>query len=686
MPTLFEPPAGGDTSPPPDDLRGLLKRFFGFDRFRPFQETVCRALVGGDNALLVMPTGAGKSLCYQLPALALGGTALVISPLIALMEDQVAALRERGLRAERIHSGRDRAESREVCRDYLAGKLDFLFVAPERLGVPGFTEFLVRRTPALIAVDEAHCISQWGHDFRPDYRKLGERLTGLRGTPLIAMTATATPLVQRDILQQLGLPDARSFIHGFRRDNIAIEFVEMNPGGRSAAMLRLLSESAMRPAIVYAPTRKQADRMSAEMSLRFPTAAYHAGMPATQRDSVQAGFLSGRFEVVVATIAFGMGIDKPDVRTVIHAALPASVEGYYQEIGRAGRDGLPSRALLLHAWVDRRTHEFFLKRDYPEPAEVQRVFGVLDATPRDPAEIAARGGLERDAVETALEKLWIHGGATFGGDQRVCRGDAGWERPYVLQRQHKVGQLDLVSALTRGHGCRMVHLVRHFGDREDSGAACGCCDVCAPETTLLLRREPAQDFEIVAMERILDTLSRQDDQPTGRLHRELFDKQVDRTQFEAFLTALSRAGKVSVYDDAFEKDGEAIRYQRVRLTADGTASKDCTEIALIRPPAVATRSKKRRRKKGGADEKLPEAPAELVEALTRWRLDEARRRAAPAFTILNNATLERIAALRPDSDEELLRIKGIGPALARRHGGAILEIVARVSPTSSSDV
>ena len=216
-------------------------------------------VVQGSDALLVMPTGAGKSLCYQLPALARGGTALVISPLIALMEDQVAQLRNLGFQAARIHSGRDRAESRDVCARYLEGRLDFLFVAPERLGVPGFCEFLARRAPALIAVDEAHCISQWGHDFRPDYRKLGPRLECLREAPLIAMTATATPLVQRDILQQLDLPQASTFIHGFRRDNIAIELVELNPGARSAAILKLLTEASMRPAIVYAPTRRGAE-------------------------------------------------------------------------------------------------------------------------------------------------------------------------------------------------------------------------------------------------------------------------------------------------------------------------------------------------------------------------------------------------------------------------------------------
>ena len=297
-------------------------------------------MIEGRDVLVVMPTGAGKSLCYQLPGIARGGTTLVVSPLIALIEDQCDKLRALGLCAERIHSGRDRSTSQQVCARYLRGELDYLFIAPERLRVPGFAALLAKRAPALIAIDEAHCISQWGHDFRPDYRMLRERLAPLRPTPIVALTATATPSVQRDILDQLGLENAVPFILGFRRTNLAIELQACPKTHRAATTRAILTKPGALPAIVYTPTRKDSEDISAALQLRMRVAAYHAGLSSTARARVQAQFMAGELDCIVATIAFGMGIDKADIRTVVHTALPSSVEAYYQEIGRAGRDGL----------------------------------------------------------------------------------------------------------------------------------------------------------------------------------------------------------------------------------------------------------------------------------------------------------------------------------------------------------
>ena len=572
------------------DLPELLRVRFGHTEFRPFQETVCRVVAGGRDSLLVMPTGAGKSLCYQLPGLARGGTTLVVSPLIALMEDQVAKLRERGLRAARIHSGRDRAESRAACLDYLGGQLDFLFIAPERLRVPGFPEMLARRKPALIAIDEAHCISQWGHDFRPDYRLLGDRLPLLRPSPIIALTATATPRVQRDIVQQLDMAGARLFIHGFRRENIAIEVVEVPPAARPGAVVRLLAPAERRPAIIYSPTRKQTESLAAELSLRFPTGAYHAGLIAARRDEVQSGFLAGQLEVIVATIAFGMGVDKPDVRTVVHTAIPASLEGYYQEIGRAGRDGSPARAILLHSYADRRTLEFLLDQSYPPPGMLLMMFRQLEQGPMSRQELARASGVPSEEFEALLDRLRVHGGARVEG-LTVHRGSDRWIKAYEAQREHRLRQLDEIQRFTRANTCRMLQLVQHFGDQEDRGGSCGLCDVCVPAQAVGLAFRSADDRETLVMREMLTQLRRSDGPTAGQLHEVVLDGELPRSGFERLLGGLVRGGYVHEQAQSFEKNGRRIDYKRLFLTAKGREATSLDDAWV----QVEIRGTKRRR-------------------------------------------------------------------------------------------
>ncbi len=687
---LTPPPAAPvATGPRPEAPKGeaaLLARF-GHTSFRPHQKQACDAAIAGHDVLLVMPTGAGKSLCYQLPGLARGGTTLVVSPLIALMEDQVARLRSLGLRAERIHSGRARLESRRVCQDYLAGALDYLFIAPERLGVPNFPELLAKRKPTLIAIDEAHCISQWGHDFRPDYRLLGERLPSLRPAPVMALTATATPRVQQDIVAQLSLGGgARQFIHGFRRDNLAIEAIEVLPSERPSRALEWLLGEDRLPAIVYAATRKTAEATAELLSGHLRAAAYHAGLSAEERDRTQTAFLSGELDVVVATVAFGMGVDKANVRTVLHLALPGSVEGYYQEIGRAGRDGLASRAVLMHHFVDRKTHEFFLERDYPDVTVLAKLARALDDAPQTSDELRRRTRVKVDDFEKALEKLWIHGGVRGVTEDRLTRGHDDWPVPYQAQREQRVEQLALMAKFAEGNRCRMLSLVRHFGDQADSGKACGRCDVCAPEACIAARFEAPTAAEVTVMAELLARCVAMPGVASGRLCRELLGEAPEaRNRFERLVGGLTRAGQVRQEETTFEKDGKRIPY--TRLYAVGRP--DPRRARLTPPPLpVPARERGRGKPRGTRKSRRPprtpgvELPstgrnAALVETLRAWRLQEAKRRRVPAFRVLTNRALLAVAEARPTSAAELRGLKGLGPKVVKDSGPALIALCTK---------
>lgn len=684
-----------------ETLTALLYSAFKFSSFRPNQEAVCRAAIEGRDVLLVMPTGSGKSLCYQLPGIARRGTTLVVSPLIALMDDQVAKLKHRGFAVAAIHSGRDRADSRQGCIDYLNGKLQFLFIAPERLRVVGFPEMLAKRKPSLVAIDEAHCISQWGHDFRPDYRMLGQYLPMLRPAPVMALTATATPVVQTDISKQLGLLQPACFIHGFRRANIAVEVVEVAPSQRVTRARELLLVAERRPAIVYTPTRKQAESLAAELSNAFPAATYHAGLDAEHRKRVQQEFLAGTIEVMTATIAFGMGIDKPDIRTVIHTALPGSLEAYYQEIGRAGRDGKPSRAILMHSYADRHTHDFFFARDYPDVKVLGEIFSLLRSEPQEKSVLQKGLRLDPDLFDKALEKLWIHGGAVLERGENFSRGPEQWRGSYIAQAEQKRAQIEQMIRFAEGNQCRMSTLVHHFGDLADAQKKCGICDFCAPAHCVAQRFRTATEAERVALFRVVAALRSSGAKSTGKLHGELYPKaNMSRDGFEEVLGAMARAGLVRLSDATFEKDGKHIPYRRVNLTRAAYIVDKSTAVEFImkNTARVSVKRKVRRTSAFSGRQKLDGVPkisaltspasepkrleggpnTRIEEVLRTWRLEEARLRGVPAFRIFSDKVLRAIANRRPATLQDLRAISGMGISTVEKYGAQIHNILQRI--------
>ncbi len=340
-------------------MKALLKQYFGYDEFRPLQEEIVNHVVKGNDCFVLMPTGGGKSLCYQLPALKLDGVTLVVSPLIALMKDQVDALKTCGVNAEFINSSLSPKQIAEIYGRTKRNLVKILYVAPERFASESFKSFLKDLKISLIAVDEAHCISEWGHDFRPDYRHLSLLKELFPATPLIALTATATNKVRDDIIGQLQLDKARIFISSFNRKNLHIRVIEKKQAFQK--LLNLLQKYRRDPVIIYCYSRKETEEIAGELrSHRFKAKAYHAGLSAKDRSATQELFIKDEANIIVATIAFGMGIDKPDVRLVVHYTYPKTLEGYYQEIGRAGRDGLPSECVLFYTYADTRKHEYFI--------------------------------------------------------------------------------------------------------------------------------------------------------------------------------------------------------------------------------------------------------------------------------------------------------------------------------------
>jgi ATP-dependent DNA helicase RecQ len=483
------------------DLTAALHEHFGFAAFRPGQLEACEAALADRDVLVVMPTGSGKSLCYQLPALLRDDLTVVVSPLVALMQDQVQALRARGLgeRVALVNAQQDPAANADALRRAATGELRLLYVAPERFAALGFLERMADARVGLFVVDEAHCVSQWGHDFRPDYFRLADAARHVGARSILASTATATPRVAQDVAQRLGLRHPVRVATGFDRPNIAFAVARPAPHEKRALIAETLREREALPAIVYAGTRAGAEEIAGELAaaLGESALAYHAGLDRGRRAEAQRAFVADEVRVIVATNAFGMGIDKPNVRTVIHASVPASLEAYYQEAGRAGRDGAPARALLLAENRDKALHVHFIKRDELDedlPGWLaDRVAAAADGDGRyalDTVALARDLGADGDRLRALIGHLTRAGviAPSPAPPDRVAGRVLGpFDRRAALRCHASIGegakarwrQYREVWAYVERDSCRRRAILHHFGDdaepRQSPGA---CCDVC----------------------------------------------------------------------------------------------------------------------------------------------------------------------------------------------------------------
>jgi ATP-dependent DNA helicase RecQ len=594
--------------------RAVLREVFGFPAFRGLQDAAIAHIAGGGDALVLMPTGGGKSLCYQVPALCRPGTAIVVSPLIALMQDQVAALRQFGVAAGALHSELEPDEARALGRELDAGRLDLLYVSPERLLMPGTLERLSRLPLALIAIDEAHCVSAWGHEFRPEYRALASLADRFPGVPRVALTATADHRTRDDVLASLRMQGAAVFTASFHRDNLLIGAVPKI--GETAQLQEFLDRHRNEAGIVYCGSRAKTERVATKLADKgMPAICFHAGMAPSDKIAALARFRSGEPLVVVATVAFGMGIDRPDVRFVVHLDMPDSPEAYYQQIGRAGRDGDPAETMLLYGGEDIGRARHFL---------------AMSAAPE--------------------------------AQKRVMR-----------------DRLEAMIALAETVGCRTRTLLACFGEElaDDCGHCDNCAEppstfdgtVVAQKLLSAIYRTSQNGMGFGALHIIAVLRGEATDMVVRHGHDRLPTFGVGADQSARFwrgvLRQLIAAGAVRTGDGDFPT--LSLVTEQARPILRGECSLRLREESVRRrPKPVAS---------GGSTAVAVGDPG-LFEALRAWRATTARAEQLPPYLVFHDSTLREIAATRPSSLDELAEIKGVGQSKLQRYGAAVLRALA----------
>ncbi|HEY7896953.1 MAG TPA: ATP-dependent DNA helicase RecQ [Gemmatimonadaceae bacterium] len=677
------------TTPTLDDARATLSAAFGYPAFRAGQELAVESVLQGRDTLVILPTGGGKSLCYQVPALLLPGLTVVVSPLISLMKDQVDALEAKGIPAAFVNSTLTNGQVSERMARAARGDIKMLYLAPERFDAGSTAEQLARAGVSLLAIDEAHCISQWGHDFRPSYLRMRSVREALGDPPTIALTATATPTVRRDIARQLALRDPKVVITGFDRTNLSYSVLPArNDAGKDDLLVQVLGDRKGLT-VVYAATRRSVERIAGMLQREgISAAAYHAGLDDSQRHDVQESFMTERVRVIVATNAFGMGIDKANVRAVIHHSMPGTLEAYYQEAGRAGRDGDPSEAILLHAFQDRFTHEYFIKGSYPERELVTRVYSTLQrradetATVSDTPEVLAgfvAGKASGRDVESALRVL-EQAGAIMKAQE-----SASLVRVRLLATSDRIKRelsndddaiaLGVLRALWRAAGKTL-----------NAGAI---IDVAAlpsglgapPEIQDTLESLEARQF--ITAQRVGGGVTLTS--PTRELESFKVDwKSLDRRR-DAELEKLEAVQKYAYAKSC--RRAFVLRYFGDPAAGNGCSGCDnCQGTTVERPPKAEAvrrpRAGARTRagavgalkavfsggKKAEVTDDLPPAAQQLFDRLRSLRREIAREQEVPPYIVFDDKTLRQIAVHRPRTLAAFGDLRGVGPVKTERFG------------------